>query len=257
MYHHLKKSAAVLFVMIVLSLTLVSCFTNGQQKNRLSLFIGIDTSKSYVESGHFDDSISFLANYIYAHLNELGSLKKPSALFVSSIDRIDIENSIVFYPIHLFRNKSVQEIEGKLRELFPKEKQTIQPNFNAFFKQIALAIRNKNLEAYPVSVVMLSDGTPNIEENGISDFEKINLKPLERLSQNVTLRLLYTDPVTGKNWQTEIPRHSVKIWTQSAAVMTSWSDTTIFSQDSALITQKDWLKWTKENVDFGVRRQGD
>jgi hypothetical protein len=45
----------------------------------------------------------------------------------------------------------------------------------------------------------------------------------------------------------------VKIWTQSADVMTTWNDSTIFMPDTALAKQDRWLKWTKDNVDFGVR----
>ena len=54
-------------------------------KPRLSMFIGLDISGSFLKGKYFDDSINFLAHYIYAHLNGLGGLDIPNVLFVSSI----------------------------------------------------------------------------------------------------------------------------------------------------------------------------
>lgn len=252
-YTFLRKSTLVLCTSFLLLILLNSCSLEGKQKPRLSLFIGVDVSGSYVNSGHFDESISFLANYIYAHLNGLGELEKPNKLFVSSIGGAEPGEPKSFYPIHVFKNKSVAQIEQKLREYFPKKKQNDLTDFNAFFEQIALTIRNKNLLLRPVSVVMLSDGIPDVEKNGQTDFRSISFDPLEQLSRNITVRLLYTDPTTGKHWQTQIPRRRVKVWTQSAEVMTTWNDSTIFMQDSTLAKQDRWLEWTKDNVDFGVR----
>ncbi len=250
---YLKKYFNGFASILILSVVLWGCSLEGEQNPRMSLFIGVDVSGSYVNSGHFDESISFLANYIYAHLKGMGELEEPRELFVSSIGGAAPGEPKSFYPIHVFENKSVEQIEEKLREYFPKEKQNNLTDFNAFFEQIALTMRNKNLVLRPVSVVMLSDGVPDVEKNGETDFRSIKLKPLERLSRNITVRLLYTDPVTGKNWQTEIPRRRVKIWTQSAEVMTTWNDSTIFMPDSTLAKQERWLDWTKDNVDFGVR----
>ncbi len=246
------KLTAVICLLSVIILT-AGCSLEGKQEPRLSMFIGVDVSGSYVNSEHFDESISFLANYIYAHLNGLGELEKPNELFVSSIGGSEPGEAKSFYPIHVFKNKSVEEIEQQLREYFPKEKQNDLTDFNAFFEQVAQTIRNKNLVLRPVSVIMLSDGVPDIRNNGETDYRSINLSPLERLSRNVTIRLLYTDPVTGQKWQTKVPRRRVKIWTQSAEVMTTWNDSTIFRPDSTLDKQDRWLTWTKENVDFGVR----
>lgn len=240
-------------MLTVLAVVFSGCSLEGEPNPRLSLFIGVDVSGSYVTSGHYDESISFLANYIYAHLNGLGELEKPNELFVSSIGGAKPGQPKSFYPIHVFENKSVEDIEKKLREYFPKEKQNDLTDFNAFFEQIAETIRAKNLVLRPVSIVMLSDGVPDVTRNGETDFRSVELSPLEKLSRNITVRLLYTDPVTGKKWRTEIPRRRVKIWTQSAEVMTTWNDSTIFFQDSTLAKQDRWLKWTKDNVDFGVR----
>lgn len=246
----LRKS--VVGIIALLTVFMTGCGPEDP-KPRLSLFIGIDVSGSYVNSGHYDESISFLANYIYAHLNGMGELETPNELFVSSIGGAEPGEPKSFYPIHVFENKSVEEIEKQLFKYFPKEKQNEFTDFNAFFEQIALTIRNKSLVLRPVSVVMLSDGIPDVERNGETDFRSVNFSPLERLSRNITIRLLYTDPVTGKSWQTEIPRRRVKIWTQSADVMTTWNDSTIFMPDTTLAKQDRWLEWTKDNVDFGVR----
>ncbi|HKK46135.1 MAG TPA: hypothetical protein VJ964_11480 [Balneolaceae bacterium] len=250
---YFRKYSIILVVLCSLSVT--SCAVGGKQKPRLSMFIGVDVSGSYVNSGNYEKSLDFLAHYIYAHLNGLGNLQKPNVLFVSSIGGAKPGEPKAFYPIQVFQHKSVSDIRKKLNEYFPKDKQNNLTDFNAFFEQIALTIRNKNLVLRPVSVVMLSDGVPDVKKNGKTDFRSINLHPLERLSRNITLRLLYTDPVTGKKWQTEIPRRRVKIWTQSADVMTTWNDSTIFIPDSTMTLAKQdrWLDWTKDNVDFGVR----
>ncbi len=252
MHTFLRRSVNGIIALITITL-IAGCTLEGDPKPRLSLFVGIDVSGSYVNSGHYDESISFLANYIYAHLNGMGELEEPNELFVSSIGGSQPGEPKSFYPIHVFENKSVEEIEKQLSEYFPKKKQNEFTDFNAFFEQIALTIRNKSLVLRPVSVVMLSDGVPDIERNGETDFRSIDFSPLEQLSRNITIRLLYTDPVTGKAWQTEIPRRRVKIWTQSADIMTTWNDSTIFMPDTTLAKQDRWLKWTKDNVDFGVR----
>jgi len=48
--------------------------------------------------------------------------------------------------------------------------------------------------------------------------------PLEYLSRNITLRILYTDAVTAKSWRDEVPRKRIKVWTQDAVVMAEWKD---------------------------------
>lgn len=244
----------VIFVICTILLLLSSgCALEGEQKPRLSLFIGVDISGSFINSGHFNDSLNFLAHYIYAHLNNLGGLEEPNVLYVSSIGGATPGEPKTFYPIQLFENQSVDEIEAKLHEIFPEDRQNPFTDFNAFFEQVALTIRNKNLVLRPVSVVMVSDGKPDIKKGGETDFRSIDLSPLEQLSRNITIRLLYTDPVTGKNWQTRIPRRRVKIWTQDADVMTTWNDSTIYMPEKAIANQDRWLEWTADNVDFGVR----
>lgn len=244
---------SIRFLTFSLLLFLTGCTTDQEPNPRLSLFIGVDVSGSYVNSGYFDNSLEFLSKYLYAHLNGMGELEKPNVLFVSSIGGSSEDEPKTFYPIQTFENRSVEEIEEKLHEIFPKEEQNQYTDFNAFFEQIALTIRNKNLLLRPVSVVMLSDGVPDVMRNGESDYRSLDFSPLERLSRNITIRLLYTDASTGKNWQTQIPRRRVKVWTQDAQVMSAWNDSTLFIPDQPLKEQDRFIEWVEDNVDFGVR----
>lgn len=192
---------SIRFFLLFAGLFLVSCSSDQEPNPRLSLFIGVDVSGSYVNSGHYENSLEFLSHYIYAHLNGIGDLEVPNVVFVSSIGGSTADEPKTFYPIQTFENRSVAEIEEKLYEIFPKEEQNPFTDFNAFFEQIALTIRNKNLILRPVSVVMLSDGVPDVIRDGTSDFRSIDLSPLEKLSRNITIRLLIQmlQPVkTGK-----------------------------------------------------------
>lgn len=134
-----------------------------------------------------------------------------------------------FYPIQSFQNKSVPEIAAKLREMFPKETPNPFTDYNAFFEQVAQTVKNKNLVLRPISIVMLSDGIPDVKTQGKTDFRSIKVKPLETLARSVTIRLLYTDAVVGKNWQTKVKRTRVKIWTQDAEVLVFWRDPKILA----------------------------
>ena len=110
------------------------------------------------------------------------------------------------------------------------------------------------LERSPnATIVMVSDGIPDVKRNGATDFDSIVLKPLERLARSVTIRLLYTDAVVGKNWQTQVKRQRVKVWTQDADVMVSWNDPKIMVPETALEEQPYFFDWVHDNVDFGVR----
>jgi hypothetical protein len=238
---------------LIAVLFLSGCTTSDEPNPRLSMFIGVDVSGSFINSGHYDNSIEFLSHYIYAHLNGIGEMEVPNVLFVSSIGGANENEPKTFYPIHTFENRSVPEIEEQLREIFPKDVQNPFTDFNAFFEQIALTIRNKNLMLRPVSVVMLSDGIPDVIKDGETDYRSIDLSPLERLSRNITIRILYTDATTGRNWQTKVPRRRVKVWTQDAEVMTMWNDSTLYEPDLSMKEQDRFVEWIEDNVDFGVR----
>lgn len=220
---------------------------------RLSMFVGVDISGSFMNSGYFDDSIDFLAHYLYNHLNGVGEMEVPAALFVSSIGGATADEPKTFYPIQTFENKSVDEIRQTLKEMFPKTDQNPYTDYNAFFEQVAHTVKTKNLVLRPISIVMLSDGMPDVKRNGKTDYESIVVYPLEKLARSVTLRLLYTNAVVGKNWQTKVKRKRVKIWTQDAEVMVSWKDNKILVPHKSLEEQEHFFAWVNDNVDFGVR----
>lgn len=222
-------------------------------KPRLSMFVGVDISGSFMNSKYFDDSINFLAHYLYSHLNGLGGLEVPNVLFVSSIGGARADEPKTFYPIQTFENKSIEEIAVKLREIFPKNVINPFTDYNAFFEQVALTVKNKNLVLRPISVVMLSDGIPDVKKEGVTDFDSIVVKPMETLARSVTIRLLYTSAVVGKDWQTKVKRNRVKIWTQDAEVMVFWKDPKILIPDTPFEEQTRFFDWVKDNVDFGVR----
>jgi hypothetical protein len=248
----LSRTSAMI---VVLTLILSGCQSVNEQaqKPRLSLFVGMDISGSFVNGAYFDDAVDFLAHYIHAHLNGTGGMEKPNVLFVGSIGGAAADEPKTFYPIQTFANQPVEAIAQKLREIFPKEALNPYTDYNAFFEQVALTVKNKNLLMRPISIVMASDGVPDVKSEEVTDFRSLNLQPLERLARSVTIRLLYTDPVTGKNWQTKVKRQRVKIWTQDAEVMKAWKDSTIMIPGKAFAEQTRLFDWIKDNVDFGVR----
>lgn len=227
--------------------------SGGEAKPRLTMFVGVDISGSFMQSKYYDDALNFLAYYLYGHIHGVGGLEVPNALFVSSIGGATANEPKTFYPKQTFENKSIEEIGETLRQIFPKRAANRFTDYNAFFEQCALTVKNKNLVLRPISIVMLSDGIPDVKTEGETDFRSITMKPLERLARNVTIRLLYTDAVSGTSWQTRVPRRRVKIWTQDAEVMVSWRDPKILMPDTAIESQSHFFEWIKDNVDFGVR----
>ena len=222
------------------------------EQPRLSLFVGVDVSGSFMQSGYYDDAIHFLSRYLYAHLHGLGGLEVPNALFVGSIGGMSAGQAKTLYPKETFENRSVEEIAGKLREIFPKGKQNAITDFNAFVDHVARTVKNRRLVLRPISVVLISDGVPDVPAEGGSDFRSIRLQPLETLSRNITVRLLYTSAEVGKSWQTLVRRSRVRIWTQDAAVMVSWKDPKIYKAAVPVEDQQGFFAWVKDNVDFGV-----
>ena len=69
---------------------------------------------------YFDDSIRFLARYIEAHLNGLGDMEIPHSLFVGSIGGERKNEAKTLYPIQMFQDRSVEQIEAQLHQIFPK-----------------------------------------------------------------------------------------------------------------------------------------
>ncbi|NIO29545.1 MAG: hypothetical protein GTO29_13440 [Candidatus Latescibacteria bacterium] len=251
----MNKRRITLFA-IVLLVIVNGCNLSGNSdgpKPRMSMFVGVDVSGSFMNGPHFDDSIDFLARYLYCHLNSIGGLEVPKALFVSSIGGARADEPKTFYPIQTFENKSMEEIAETLRKMFPKEEPNPYTDFNAFFEQVAYTVRSKNLVLRPITIVMVSDGIPDVKKDGKTNYQSIVVKPLERLARSVTIRLLYTDAVVGKSWQTSVKRKRVKIWTQDADVMVSWKDPKILVPGTPLNHQEHFFAWVNDNVDFGVR----
>jgi hypothetical protein len=221
---------------------------------RLVLFVGVDISGSFMNTKDFDDSIEFLAYYIYAHLNGLGGMEVPHSMFVGSIGGVKRGEAKTLYPIQAYQDRSVEEIEAQLRTQFPKGQVNPFTDFNAFFSQVADVVSSRKLILKPVSIVLISDGKPDL--GGLSrsaKFRSIKLKPLENLSRNITLRILYTDAVTAKSWRDEVPRKRVKVWTQDAVVMTEWKSPKTLIPGRPDSEQPRFYAWVKDNVDFQPR----
>src|SRR5258705_617891 len=199
--------------------------TPSAKPGRLVLFIGVDISGSFMDGVYFDDSIESLARYIHAHLNGLGGMEIPNAMFVGSIGGAKVGEAKTLFPIQSFQDRTVEEIEAQLRILFPRKQENPFTDFNAYFAQVAEMVDSKKLILKPISIVLITDGRPDL--GGMSrsaKFRSIQLKPLENLSRNITLPVLYTDAVTAKSWRDEVPRKRVKVWTQGAIVMTEWKN---------------------------------
>lgn len=221
---------------------------------RLVLFIGVDISGSFMNGMYFDDSIEFLARYIHAHLNGLGGMEIPNAMFVGSIGGVNKGEAKTLFPIQTFQDRTVQEIEAQLRVIFPRKKENPFTDFNAFFAQVAEMVDSKKLILKPISIVLLTDGKPDLGSTVRSDkFREIRLKPLENLSRNITLRVLYTDAVTAKGWRDKVPRKRVKVWTQDAIVMSEWNDPKTLLPGRPPSMQRKFFSWVKDNVDFQPR----
>lgn len=224
---------------------------------RLVIFVGVDISGSFINGGYYDDSLQFLANYIYLHLKGWGGIEQPTKIFVGSIGGAKPNEPKTFFPIQSFENKSVSEIEATLKQIFPKNVQNPFTDYNAFFDQVAQTVKNRKMVLKPISIVLLSDGKPDVPNAAadpmVDNYRKINLAPLEQLSRNITIRLLYTDAVTGRNWQNRIPRNRVKIWTQDAKVMVQWKSPTLMKVGAPLAQQSSFFSWILDNVDFNVR----
>jgi len=118
---------------------------------RLVMFVGVDISGSFMNGHYFDDSIQFLARYIYGHLNGIGNMEVPHSLFVGSIGGYKKDEPKTLYPIESFQNRSVEEIEARLREIFPKGRVNHFTDFNAFFTQVGDMIDQKKLLLKPIS----------------------------------------------------------------------------------------------------------
>ena len=226
-------------------------------QGRLVMFVGVDISGSFMNGRYFDDSIEFLARYIHGHLNGLGEMEVPHSLFVGAIGGATKDEAKTLYPIETFQNRSIEQIVVELRKIFPAGRVNTYTDFNAFFEQVGDMIDQKKLILKPISIVLLTDGDPDLGETkgaGTSEqFRKLSVSPLEGLSRNITVRVLYTDAVTAKNWRDEVPRKRVKIWTQDAVVMAEWKDPKTMLPGQPFEQQTRFFSWVRNNVDFQPR----
>lgn len=254
-----KRRFFICLSLVVFSSLLSSCFlfednstkSDGTPKGKLVMFVGVDISGSFLRSKSFKDSLEFLSNYIYAHLNGIGDLDVPHSLFIGSIGGRKTDEAKTFFPIQAFQYLSIPEIHKKLKSIFPKNKTNPFTDYNSFFKQVAEFVESKSLTLRPISILMLSDGIPDSPKK--YDYKSIKLEPLEFLARNITLRVLYTSADVGKNWRTKITRQRVKIWTQDANVMKDWKSKQIFQPELPFKEKKRFFSWIKDNVDFKVR----
>ena len=224
------------------------------RKPRTTLFVGVDASGSFKHSGYYDNALTFLAHYIYGHLHELGGLEKPHALFVASVGGQNVNEPKTFHPIHDFEGKDVAQIESDLRKWFPPSDKVT--DFNPFFQEVARITKERNLVLAPITLMVVTDGIPDAASSdgkaGTRElYERINLKPLEYLARNVTVRLTYVSPKVGEQWRTHVARQRVRLWTVDAEVMKGWKSQ--MQADVDLANQDKLWKWVQDNVDFRVR----
>jgi hypothetical protein len=218
---------------------------------RSTLFVGLDTSGSFRSA--YDDALTFISHYLYAHLREYGGLAKPRDLFVTAIGGKDNREPKSFHPIHEFNNKDVRQIEADLKKWFPPT--DTLTDFNVFFEQVARTAKERNLVLAPITVVVVSDGVPDVPGMKFgtpASYAQIDLSPLDYLSKNVTVRLVYASPKVGDNWRKLVKRDRVRFWAVEYDVMKGWRAQ--MKPDADLAHQDRLWKWVKDNVDYRVRR---
>jgi len=241
--------------LVCLALLAPGCnLQQGEKKPRMTFFIGVDASGSFYNSEDYEDSLSFLAHYIYGHMNGLDGLDVPRELFVASIGGSGQDEPKAFHPYHDFKGKEVSQIEADLREWFPpKDRYT---DFNAFFRQVARITKERNLVLAPITIMVVTDGIPDFamvtnRTDSAEVYKQIDFSSLEYLARRVTLRLAYVSPKVGDNWRRYVPRKRVRLWTVDAEIMRGWNEQRSFSATSA--SQHRLWEWIQDNVDYRVR----
>jgi hypothetical protein len=215
------------------------------------LVLGIDVSGSF--GRHYDDAIDFAALYLYGHVNGLGNLPQPTALFVGSVGGDDPGEVKAFHPIHDFEGKDVGQIAADLRDWFPRRDQFT--DFNAFFARVGTLVRRQNLVLAPLNVLLLSDGIPDdaapASADSVGAVGRLDVSALEYLSRSVTVRLLYPSPTIAVQWEKEMPRNRVRLWTLDAEVTEGWRAQV--EPDAPPEQQARLWRWIADNVNFRVR----
>ena len=241
---------------LVVALGVVSCSPSERAAPpRSTLVIGMDISGSFRRNPNFNGAIEFAAFYIYAHLNGMDGLQTNTAIFVGELGGERPGQAKVFHPIQDLSGKTPAQIAADLRAWFPQEDPIT--DFNAFFQRAALHVRRNNLVLAPLNVVLFSDGEPDYPSAGRvsleQKYERVDLSPLEYLSRNVTVRLLYADPPVAQLWERKVPRKRVRLWTQDAEVMKGWRRHMV---DGVPMVRQDSLwSWVEHVVDVRVKRE--
>src|SRR5438445_220245 len=241
---------------LALALSVVACSPSQRAETpRSTLVIGMDISGSFRRNPNFNGAIEFAALYIYAHLNGMDGLQTNTAIFVGELGGERPGQAKVFHPIQDLSGKTPAQIAADLRAWFPQEDPIT--DFNAFFQRAALHVRRNNLVLAPLNVVLFSDGEPDYPSAGRvsleQKYERVDLSPLEYLSRNVTVRLLYADPPIAQLWERKVPRKRVRLWTQDAEVMKGWRRHMV---DGVPMARQDSLwSWVEHVVDVRVKRE--
>ena len=246
-------------IYIIVFLILGSCkdlnFKSDSSATRTTVFIGIDVSGSFTRTSTFKDGVKFLSYYINAHLKGLGGLFKPTDLYVGGIGGNEKEEPQAFYPIHDFDGRSIRQIEKKLKKEFAHQKDNLT-DFNEFFRRVKSIVKQKNLVLSPITIILLTDGVAEIAAGKKSKvairqaYSKIDVTPLEYLSRNVSIRLLYAKPSIGYHWRSYVPTKRIKIWSVEREVMKGWKD------QLRIKGKKGLYKWIKDNVDLRIMSRG-
>ncbi len=239
---------------VILSLVLLIGACNFEKEDpktqRSTIFIGIDVSGSFTKTKKFKDGMKFLGQYIHAHLENKGGLTTPVDLYVGGIGGSEKEDPQDFFPVHDFRNLKPDQIEKKLLKEFANQKDNLT-DFNTFFERIRSLVKQKNLVLAPIDVIMITDGVPEIAGKSKKAIKlaygKIDLKPLEYLTRNINIRILYANPRVGNNWRTYVPTRRIKVWTVEPRVMFGWSNQIMRQGPEGLYT------WIRDNVDLRIQ----
>lgn len=249
-----KLSVVCFLAMFVLFVTGCQFEKKESKTMKSSIFVGIDVSGSFTRTKSFKNGVKFLSYYLYAHLNGKGNLSKPTDLYVGGIGGDQKEEPQAFFPIHDFADRSIKEIEAKLLKEFSKQKDNLT-DFNTFFLRVKSIVKQKNLVLSPITIIMLTDGVPEIAKGKSKKaikqaYSKIDLSPLEYLTRNISIRILYANPRVGNHWRNYVPTNRIKVWTVEPVVMYGWADQVKRKGLPAL-----W-KWIKDNVDLRIQSRG-
>ena len=104
--------------------------------------------------------------------------------------------------------------------------------------------------------MLVTDGVPDSNMPGVKGgaqvlYEKINLDPLEYLSRNITLRIIYLSPKVAQNWRSYIPRKRIRMLAVDGEVMRGWKAQ--MRPGASIEEQERFWRWVRDIVDFRVR----